>query len=377
MKTEKQDIDSREYLLEALDDPTTSPSELKDLLSDPECEQDGRLLQDCRTVFVRQHFASKIDTDKVWEDFKRKRSKKYYILIGFSSIAASIILFFIISKFNLFTPVSTNNDIVVFSPKTTFGEIILSTSSGQQLSLDRIHQDSTLSFKGINAEKEKLTYSNSAPQEPEIHTVTTAQGSFFHLQLCDGTQVWLNAESRLTYPNFFNNRERIVQLEGEGYFKVAPDSSRPFQVKTDQIITEVLGTEFNVRTYDLKDSHITLLKGCVKVKHLISAEEAFIQPGEDAHLLENASWEIKPVDTDHYYLWTEGYFYFDNQSLVEIMREIGRWYNVKIVFKNKEVMNLRFHFLAQRDQEIEHALKLLNQLGNVNASYHNNVVTIE
>mgnify|MGYP002092762519 CR=1 FL=1 len=76
----------------------------------------------------------------------------------------------------------------------------------------------------------------------------------------------------------------MVELEGEGYFKVTPDSKRPFIVKSGDITTEVLGTEFNVRTYVSNDSHVTLLKGSVKVKNVSSSSEVVIRPGEDAHL---------------------------------------------------------------------------------------------
>lgn len=378
MRTEKQEIDPQEALLEALDNPRIEFSKLNELLSTPEMQQDGHLLQDCRTVFIRQHFASQINPEQAWQEFKAKRSQKIYWITAICTLAASIAVFFFISKFTIITHSLQKKETVVLSPKNSFREISLTTDKGQSLALNHLPKYSLLlASKGINAEKEKLIYTGIAKTEPETHTLTTSRGCFYHLQLSDGTQVWLNAESSLTYPNFFTGSERVVELNGEGFFKVAADSLKPFRVKTNRIITEVLGTEFNIRMYDSKDSHITLLKGSIKVKHIDSAAEALVNPGEDAHLRENESWEIKEVDTDHYCLWTEGYFYFDNESLAEIMRKIGRWYNVKIIFKDPATMNLRLHFLAQRDQKIDHTLKLLNMMGNIKASFEDNTITIE
>ncbi len=94
-------------------------------------------------------------------------------------------------------------------------------------------------------------------------------------------------------------------------------------MKSGDITTEVLGTEFNVRLTSLDDLHVTLLKGSVKVKNKDSYSEVVIQPGQDAHLQGDGTFNVREVDTDNYYLWTEGYFYFDNESVVEIMRELG------------------------------------------------------
>ena len=169
----------------------------------------------------------------------------------------------------------------------------------------------------------------------------------------------------------------MVELEGEGYFKVTPDTQRPFIVKSGNITTEVLGTEFNVRTYVSNDSHVTLLKGSVKVKNVSSSSEVVIRPGEDAHLQGDGTFDVREVDTDNYYLWTEGYFYFDNEPLLKIMRELGRWYNVRVVFRNDSMMHLKLHFWAQRDQAIEKALELLNTMGNVKVTYEKRTIFVD
>lgn len=157
---------------------------------------------------------------------------------------------------------------------------------------------------------------------------------------------------------------------------MAPDPLHPFIVKSGKIVTEVLGTEFNMRNYNEKDAHVTLLKGSVKVRNHISATEVVIRPGEDAFLLADGTFEVREVDTDHYYLWTEGYFYFDNEPVVEIVCELGRWYNMQVEFQNSASMHYRLHFLAERDRPVEEALQLLNMLGKVKAVQEGNKIIV-
>ena len=197
------------------------------------------------------------------------------------------------------------------------------------------------------------------------------------LTLPDGTRVMLNSRSTLLYPEQFAGKTRSVYLIGEANFQVKPDEKHPFIVKANDFQITALGTEFNVRTYVPDDSHVTLLKGSVKVKNTDSSSEVVIQPGEDAHLQGDGTFDVREVDTDNYYLWTEGYFYFDNESVVEIMRELGRWYNIRVEFENLRAMNYRLHFLAERDQKIEEVLQLLNMLGKVQATYENNKISVK
>ena len=214
-----------------------------------------------------------------------------------------------------------------------------------------------------------------AELDAEGRGISRATDYYFVLE--DGTEVWLNAESSLRYPNRFEGSRREVELQGEGFFKVARDTARPFVVKAGGLVTEVLGTEFNVRTYKREDSHVTLLKGSVRVKEEGQAEGVIIQPGEDARWRGDGTFEVKEVDTDNYYLWTEGYFYFDNEPLVEIARELGRWYNADVVFNNPDAMAYRLHFLAEREQSVEEVLGLLNLMGKVKATFSNNKIVIE
>ena len=381
MNNEKQDIDPRERLLDALNDPETSPEEWEELLSEEDNIQTLHLLRDCRKAFIREDASSKTDPNKAWDKFMQKRKvemQKRYRLLSIMLITAACII--LVIGILLSPSSSVDKDVfVAFKPGTGAGEVILSTNNGQRVILSSSQVDTLLERPIDLLQKNKmLDYRQEEKTKiPEIHTLQTSCSSFYQITLSDGTQVWLNAESQLIYPSLFTGEERVVELCGEGFFKVAHDSLRPFKVKVENIVTEVLGTEFNIKSYSANNTHVTLIQGCVKVRNELSKEEVTIHPQEDAHLLEDGSFEVKRVDTDNYHLWTEGYFYFDNEPLVEIMKEVGRWYNLHFVFKDNAVHNLHLHFLAQRDKPIDNVLKLLNLMGNLRVTYQNNTVYID
>lgn len=382
MSNKEQNIDPEERLLDALDDFRTTKEEWEELLSDSNNMRDIQLLQDCRRAFIYRESSLVGIPDVVWQNFlkkqKAKRKKFRQRFIGVAVGAACILLLCILLKLNVFVPNEQSAFFVAYSPDEISSEVVLSTSSGQQMILSSFSVDSLLgNVREDSSEECMLMYEQKSQNiEPEVHTLTTSSGGVYRLQLSDETQVWLNAGSCLVYPSFFTGEERVVELRGEAFFKVKHDSLRPFKVKAGNVVTEVLGTEFNVRSYLQKDLHVTLLQGSVKVSNECVEKQVIIQPGEDACLQCDGSFSVKQVDTDAYYLWTEGYFYFDNESLLEIMRELGRWYNVQIVFKNMDAMHLRLHFLAERNAPVENTLKLLNMMGDVNAIYEDNTIFI-
>lgn len=382
MKEENMDI-RRETLLDALEDQQIAGHELDMLLEDQDSVRDMCLLNDCRTFFVKEKTASLFDVEGAWTDFSKKHGSRLKLrkwsFVMWGGVAACFLI--ALGLLTMTQPLERErNGIVVYSPDTDSKEVVLTTSNGQQTILSGPLVNSLWKEKSKVADKNDfLKY--KAPQDesemPEMHTLTTPAGGFYQVELSDGTQVWLNADSRLVYPSFFDGKERIVELHGEGFFKVAHDARRPFKVKANHVVTEVLGTEFNMRTYSRSDLHVTLITGSVKVKEEQSQAEVVIRPGEDAFLKSDGFFEVRDVDVDNYYLWTKGFFYFDKESLVEIMCELGRWYNVEVIFRNKSVMSYNLHFLAQRDKPLEDAVKLLNMMGTAKFSVKSNTIFID
>ncbi len=203
--------------------------------------------------------------------------------------------------------------------------------------------------------------------------ITVPRGRSCHFILEDGSEVWLNADSRLKYQMPFARDERVVELEGEGFFKVAKNKKRPFYVYTKYFTTQVLGTEFNVRSYHREDAGVTLVEGSVRVKDEV--HEALIHPGEQARPGEDG-FTVETVDIRPYKAWMEGYFFFDGATLGDIMKELGRWYNVNIEFADPETAAYKFNYWAYRTEDFQHAIAILNRLGKVSVVIEDNKAVI-
>lgn len=194
------------------------------------------------------------------------------------------------------------------------------------------------------------------------NTLSTAKGETYQVRLPDGTKVWLNAASSLTYAAGLNERGvRSVKLEGEAYLEVAKSKTRPFIVETGGQQIEVLGTHFNVNSYtDEGRTVTTLLEGSVKVR-IASASgkprhDVLLKPGEQS-ILTGSNILKTNADLSTAVAWKNGEFVFKNASVPEIMRQVARWYNLEIVYQGK-VTNDTFTGSIDRNANLESVLKL-------------------
>ena len=250
----------------------------------------------------------------------------------------------------------------------------LTTADGHHIALsEETDRDSLASLGTTMEDAQEIAY-RATEETATQHTLSTPRGKDFKLVLHDGTEVWLNAESTLRYPSRFSGDRRVVELSGEAYFKVARDEARPFFVKSGAIETQVLGTSFNFRNYDHSTPHVTLVEGRVLVTGYSTS--VTLRPNDDAQIHTDGTIRVTQVDPRNYTAWTEGYFYFDNATLEDIMRELGRWYNLTIRFENTRAMSYHFTFWARRTGSAEETLRLINGLGKVNAVLEDETLTI-
>jgi ferric-dicitrate binding protein FerR (iron transport regulator) len=185
----------------------------------------------------------------------------------------------------------------------------------------------------------------------------------------------MNAESKLEFPETFNGNTREVALHGEAYFEVAKDAKHPFIVKTDYFNTKVLGTSFNIRAYSERDANVVLVEGSVKVGMSGKETEHTLKPGQQFSIL-NSQFSIKDVDTYPYTQWRDGFFYFDDTAMIEIMQELGRWYNVNIIFEEAKYMNTHLHFVAERRLSLSDIIRNINDLGIVNVEIQKDALIV-
>jgi len=183
----------------------------------------------------------------------------------------------------------------------------------------------------------KIAYQNESDEIIEkltYNTLTNPKGSqVVDMTLADGSRVWLNAGSSVTYPIAFIENERTVSITGEAYFEVASDKTKPFRVTNGHMQVEVLGTHFNVNAYDdEKNIKVTLLEGSVRLK--INEENQILKPGEQAQVSGTVSI-IKDVDMEAVMAWKDGRFKFSSVDIATIMRQAARWYDIDIEYLGK------------------------------------------
>ena len=162
------------------------------------------------------------------------------------------------------------------------------------------------------------------------------------IPLGDGTMVYLNSESRISYPDHFPDSVRVIQLEGEAFFEVAKDPARPFIVKTNYLDLKVLGTSFNVKTFsDSDEVTIALATGKVEISDVAinedSGKKVMLNPGQSVKFnkTQRAFGQISAFDPNYEYGWKNGLIYFNKASLKEVIEKLERWYDVKIIVINK------------------------------------------
>lgn len=196
----------------------------------------------------------------------------------------------------------------------------------------------------------------------EMNTIKTPSGKFFTLLLPDGTVVKLNARSTFSFPSQFADNRREVYLKGEAYFDVHHDPEHPFVVKTDYFEAKAVGTSFDVRSYDAAQANVTLVEGKLLVGNS-KQKPMLIRPNQQMSL--NPDGTLTAIDTDTYQYkeWKNGIFYFDDITLSEVLREMGRWYNVDVDVHDKQALSTKLHFVADRNASIDEAIKNLNAIG--------------
>jgi len=195
------------------------------------------------------------------------------------------------------------------------------------------------------------------------NTITTPKGGQFQVVLSDGSKVWLNASSSITFPTSFTKKERRISITGEVYFEISKNKNLPFKVESGQQTVEVLGTHFNINAYsDEKSIKTTLVEGSVKV---FSANKVVIlKPEQQSDFLKTGSGEINinTVDTDDILAWKNGNFVFEGADIPFIMRQAARWYNVTIKYEGN-VSKRHFTGSISRNVNLSELLKMLKYTG--------------
>lgn len=250
----------------------------------------------------------------------------------------------------------------VAAPAASHATVTL--SNGQSISIDSINSGLLALQNNIELTKTadgKIKYAegkHTGSKELVFNTLTNPKGSrVVNMVLNDGSRVWLNAASSITYPVTFEGRNREVSVTGEVYFEIAHDANKKFIVKANSLSTEVLGTDFNVNAYnDEEDVKVTLLKGSVRVIP-DNGISSLIKPGEQAIYGGNGKFRInKNVPVEDVIAWKSERFSFTDANIKNIMKEVARWYDVQIEYIGN-VEDLNFGGNMSRQRNVSELLK--------------------
>ena len=217
-----------------------------------------------------------------------------------------------------------------------------------------------------------------SPDTTEIfHTLEIPRGGEYLLTLSDGTMIYLNSESTLSFPVKFQGKERKVYLTGEAYFKVAKNTEHPFVVTAGELEVLVTGTTFGVRAYkDEKDIQTTLESGQVTVR--VEGKSVKLVPNKQ--VLFNKSTmglEVRDVDVDLYLAWAGGRLVYDNCPLEKILTDLGRWYNIDVFYSRDELRSYQFSLNMKKHEEFTQVLELIGKTGEVQFEIKDNTVIVK
>ncbi len=335
-------------------------------------------------------FRADQELNKAWKNVRQRTNHKMTIirLAGLAAAVAAGILIAVVSFHHLpdkmsDTRQSAANDTI----KPGSDKAILILSDGSQHSL--ASKQSEVFYEGeimLHSTGGKLEYPRTEGRRRDLgrnynmNTLLIPRGGKFFLCLADGTKVWLNSESSLRYPVQFSEKERTVELIGEGYFEVAKNEHSPFFVLSGEQLVKVLGTQFNISSYnESKFIFTTLVEGVVEVfekGHLHN--KCVLVPGrQSVFSKKDLLVSTRKVEPRAFISWKEGRFVFDDESLLSIMHTLSRWYDVEILFANDARKSIRFTGNLPRSAAIHDILAKIEMTNEIKFKINNNIIIIE
>jgi hypothetical protein len=336
------------------------------------------IMDDFDTENAKKEYLLKIKKDKsIFYRYRINNILKYVAAIFIGILATSYFFkdHFFNPSIELIDPVIVNNQIVPGNDKAT-----LTLEDG---SIVELTEDKPIQTQNATSNGKGLVYINKSTNEIKYNYLTIPRGGQFFIKLSDGTQVWLNSESQLKYPVAFAKGEtrNVELLYGEAYFDVAPSSENhgtKFQVHHNSQEIEVLGTEFNVKAYkDEYSIYTTLVEGKVTVSNGVNTKK--LLPNQQSKLNTNGDdqFRISIVDVQPEVSWKEGEFKFKEKPLKDIMKVLSRWYDIDVIFENKNMESINFKGTLKKNQSIKEVLSIMKSTTINNYEINNKTLIIK
>jgi hypothetical protein len=267
---------------------------------------------------------------------------------------------------------------MAYSIKPGANKAFLVLSTGEQLDLNQVQNGIVAKQGSVNINKNndgQLSYSGAVHDNiipATYNSIEVPRGGQYQVILHDGTHVWLNSGSTLKYPTNFNEKTRNVTLTGEAYFEVAKNKEQPFIVNAKNINVQVVGTHFNIMAYDNEQSiNTTLLEGSIKVS--TKTESKMLIPGQEAIVRD--SIQLVNANIEEAVAWKNAEFLFKDADIQLVMRQIERWYNVKVIYSGEKSLK-HFNGKIPRDTGIKKLLAILEGTGGVHFKISQNTIIV-
>lgn len=318
-----------------------------------------------------------MNVEKELQETKRKiKQRKPFRFLPYAIAAAIVILIvagiYIYKNNNnkaIATIAAKKQDIMPGSNIAT-----LTLGNGQQIALINEGTDTAINshVKLLRKDGQLVYNSDTATKQLVYNTLSVPRKGEYKLVLPDGTKVWLNAESSIRYPVAFVGNERKVFVTGETYFEVMKDVAKPFRVMADDIMLEDLGTQFNVNAYkDEPYFAATLVEGLVKV--ITGLKQSFLKPNQQVQI-KDGNLKIVNRNVDDITAWRNNQFKFEGTSLDEIMRQVERWYDADVEFRDNVTLHL--NATIERDVPVSKLLQILEETGQVHFEIKDNKIIV-
>lgn len=221
-------------------------------------------------------------------------------------------------------------------------------------------------------------HSETSPENIENKLYVPA-GQRIKLTLQDGTTVWLNAQTTLTYPTIFDKKERRVIVDGEAFFDVAKDKQRPFIVSSQGVETKVLGTQFNIYN-DKKNNNIktSLIEGSLQIYFVGKEKESILLKPNEQINIKNGSMTVETITNHDYFLWKDGIYSFKDERLVDILNKLQRYYDIRIIIKNPSINQEKYTGKFRHRDSIDSILRMLQKIHKfkIQKDEENNIITL-
>lgn len=385
------------YLFRKFVDDTATPAEVREFWTLFEkLEEDDPVKKELWKLWNNLHIQQPVKLN--WENTRQRLYEKRYdweqqssakrirlLLIKRFSAAAAILLLLGLGLYSLLLhkPVkefAQSSDIIATTDIAPGGnKAILTLGNGQQITLDSA-KNGMISQQGgtkvIKLKNGQLAYNNLKANKATIvyNTISTPRGGQYEIELSDGTKVWLNAASSIYFPNKFKGQFREVRISGEAYFEVTKNKKQPFKVLANGMEVKVLGTHFDVMAYNNESvTKVTLLEGQVNVTQ--DDKALLLAPGEQARLNPNGELEkLEGVDLQGIIAWKNKQFWFNDDDINTVMRQLARWYNINIVIKG----NIPQHFegFIPRDVSVSKVFEALQATSHLHYKIENNTIIV-